>query len=86
MEHVTDGRVRSSVDCQTSNLVYCINVDKCHEQCIGETSKTLSQRFAQHRGYVGNKELDKATGAHFNLPGHTMADIKVTKVEKISCN
>ena len=43
-----------------------------------------SQRFGQHRGYVRNKELDNATGAHFNLPGHTIADMKVTIVEKIS--
>ena len=31
-----------------------------------------------------NKELGKATGAHFNLPGHIMVDMKVTIVEKIS--
>ena len=31
-----------------------------------------------------NKELDNATGAHFNLPGHIMVDMKVTIVEKVS--
>jgi hypothetical protein len=76
--------IQSPVDCQTSNLVYCINCDRCCEQYIGETTKTLAQRFSQHRGYVRNKGLTKATGAHFNLPGHTIADMKVTIVEKIS--
>ena len=76
--------IQSSVDCQTSNLVYCINCDRCCEQYIGETSKTLAQRFSQHCGYVRNKELPNATGAHFNLPRHTIADMKVTIVEKIS--
>ena len=46
--------------------------------------KTLAQRFRQHRGYVINKELDKATDAPFNLPGHTMVDMTVSVVEKIS--
>ena len=76
--------IQSAVDCQTSNLVYCINCDKCQEQYIGETSKTLNQRFAEHRGYVRNKKEEKATGAHFNLPGHTIADMKITVLEKIA--
>ena len=67
--------IQSTVDCQTSNLVYCINCDKCHEQYVGETGQTLSQRFSQHRGYMRNDKLDKDTGAHVNPPGHTMADI-----------
>jgi hypothetical protein len=33
---------------------------------------------------VRNKDLTEATGAHFNLPGHTITDMKVTIVEKIS--
>jgi hypothetical protein len=76
--------IQSPVDCQTSNLVYCANCDRCCEQYIGETSKTLAQRFSQHRGYVRNKELTKATGAPFNLPGHTIAEMKVTILETIS--
>ena len=75
--------IEQTVDCQTANIVYCINCDKCREQYVGETEKTLSQRFAQHRGYVRNKQLDKATGAHFNLPGHQMSDMKVTIIEKV---
>ena len=75
----TDGQ--SAVDCQSSNLIYCINCDRCREQYIGETGKTLSQRFAQHRGYVRNNIAEKANGAHYNIPGHTMADMKITILE-----
>ena len=50
---------------------------------MGETEQTLSQRFAEHRGYVRNRKLEKATGAHFNLPGHSMADMKITIIEKV---
>ena len=76
--------IQSVVDCQSSNLAYCINCDRCLAQYVEETGKTLYQRFAQHRGYVRNNKVEKATGAHFNLPGHTMAAMKITKVEKIA--
>ena len=75
--------IESAVDCQTSNVVYCISCDRCPQQYLGETEKTLSQRFAQHRGYVRNNKLDKATGHHFNGPGHSLSDMKVTVLEKL---
>ena len=72
-----------AVNCQTSNIVYCVSCDKCGEQYVGQTEKTLSLRFGQHRGYVRNRKLDKATGHHFNLPGHSHSDMKVQVVEKV---
>ena len=33
--------------------------------------------------YVSRNEQDKATGFHFNLPGHSTSDMKVMVVEKI---
>ena len=72
-----------AVNCQTSNIVYCVSCDKCGEQYVGQSEKTLSIRFGQHRGYVRNKNLDKATGHHFNLPGHSLADMNVSIIEKV---
>ena len=54
---------------------------KCEEQYIGQTSKSLSERLRQHLGYV-DKNVE-ATGRHFNLPGHSKWDLKVTVLEKI---
>ena len=50
-------------------------------QYIGQTSKSLKERFSQHSGYVDRKV--EATGKHFNLPGHCKSDMRVTVVEKI---
>ena len=75
--------IENQVDCQTANVIYCLSCVKCKEQYIGETEKTLSIRFRQHRGYVRNREIEKSTGEHFNKPGHTMADTKITIIEKI---
>ena len=60
--------------------------DKCKETYIGETRRLLKSRVAEHCGYVRNQHLDKATGLHFNLPGHTLADLTVTVLEQSKRN
>ena len=76
-------QINTQVRCQTRNLIYCISCAKCRVQYVGETDRTLQERFSEHKGYVLNKHLNKATGAHFNLPGHSVADMKVTILEKV---
>ena len=67
-------------------MVNCISCDRCKEQYVGETEKTLAQRFTQHRGYVMNKKLDQATREHFNKPGHNFSDMTITVLEKIKAD
>ena len=76
--------INKPVNCRTSNAIYCISCKKCQtQQYIGECERSLQARFADHRGYVTNKHLNKATGVHFNLPGHSIADMEVTILEKV---
>ena len=56
---------------------------KCNQQCIGETERTLNERFSEHKGYVANKHLNKATGFHFNQKGHSISDMYITIIEKV---
>ena len=42
----------------------------------------LRYRLTDHCGYVRNKKLDKATGAHFNFPGHSLVDLSITVLEQ----
>ena len=70
-------------NCQTSNLIYCIVCLKCKVNYIGETSKTLDQRFRQHLGYVNNKKLNEPTGYHFNLPNHNISMMQISVLEKV---
>ena len=39
--------------------------------------------MCQHIGYVRIKVLTKATGEHFNLPGHDKSNMKFTILEKV---
>ena len=73
-------------NCQSRNAIYCIECNKCAKQYIGETGRSLQARFSDHRGYVSNRILKKATGYHFNLPGHSIANIEVTILEKVHSN
>ena len=69
--------------CQSKNLVYVISCSKCGVQYVGETEKSLQKRFSQHLGYVRNDHLNKATGQHFNLPGHSIDNMQVSVIETI---
>ena len=51
-------------------------------QYIGEIERTLRERFSEHKGYVVNNKLTKATGEHFNSKGHKASDMRVTVLEK----
>ena len=53
------------------------------QRYIGKTERELREQISKHRGYVYNKNLSQATGAHFNLPGHQLSDMKVTILEKV---
>ena len=63
--------------------MYCIGCKKCPVQYIGETDRSLQERFSEHKGYVSNLHKNKSTGEHFNLPGHKISDMEVTILEKI---
>ena len=52
-------------------------------QYIGESERSLQERFSDHKGYVTNRQVTKATGQHFNLPGHRASDMMVTIIEKV---
>ena len=43
----------------------------------------MKDRLADHRGYVTSGVVTQPTGAHFNLPGHSVANLTVTILEKV---
>ena len=75
--------ITSHLTCQSRNIVYMIECDKCRLQYIGETDRSLKERISEHKGYVTKKHLHRATGAYFNLPGHTVDNMSVMAIQKI---
>ena len=69
--------------CEDKNICYILECKKCRMQYIGETDRTLKDRYLEHRGYIRREELEKSTGAHFNLPGHDISDMSISVLERI---
>ena len=70
--------------CEDKNVCYILECKKCKMQYVGETDRTVKDRYLDHRGYVRRKELDKATGLHFNKPGHQISDMTISVLERIT--
>ena len=45
--------------------------------------KNLKFRLDEHRGYINSKDESQPIGLHFNLPGHTLANMKATVIEQV---
>ena len=41
----------------------------------------LKTRLCDHRGYINNRVVNLPPGDHFNQPGHSQANLKVTRIE-----
>ena len=50
---------------------------------IGETGRTLLQRFYEHHQDARNEDLKKPCGIHFSGPGHSEADMTVIALEQV---
>ena len=63
--------------------MYCIGFKRCHQQYIGESERSLKERFSELCGYVSDKNLTKATGDHFNQTGHNISDMTVKIIDNV---
>ena len=81
--------INRKMSCETYNVIYLLQCqkEKCGQRYIGLTGRMLKHRLADHRGYISIKVVSRATGAHWNLPGHSLADLRVIILEqtKTSC-
>ena len=77
------------LSCSSDNLVYMINCKRClktetplSSQYIGQTGRTLRERFGEHRRGIQNN-IDESVPIHFNLPHHTLDDVELVPLLKL---
>ena len=61
-----------------------IECKKCKKQYIGETKRSLRERFTEHRQATNNSDHASAQAAvptHFNLPSHSVRDMLLIPLE-----
>ena len=80
------------MSCSSDNLIYLINCKRCIKkdptlpcQYIGQTSRTLRERFGEHRRGIQNN-TDESVPIHFNQPKHTLNDVQLIPILHINNN
>ena len=77
--------INDPVNSESKNIVYLIQYKKenCKEdKQVGESERELGEKITKHRGYIHRKETNQTTGDHFNKPGHSISNMKITILEK----
>ena len=76
-------KIGRPLSCNSNNVIYILECskDNCKSQYIGMTEE-FRERIYQHIGYVRNKITSRATGEHFNLPGHDITHMKFSILEQ----
>ena len=69
--------------CGSSNVVYAIHCIQCGLMYVGETGRSLRSRINGHRAGI-IKDGQSLLYKHFRLAGHSVADMKVKILEKIT--
>ena len=78
--------IRHNFTCTSDNIIYLLFCCRCdRSQYVGETRNTLKVRLALHRTHI---RQDKGTYVtkHFNLPDHTLQDMRCHPIEKLYTN
>ena len=87
---VRHGRSNNTSLANQTILLIWLNVKKCKKQYIGETKRSLRQRFTEHRQATNNSDHASASAAvptHFNLPSHSVKSMLLIPLElRVSTN
>ena len=82
--------IKSNLTCDTQNLIYMIQCNRCNLQYIGETKRRLKDRFNEHCRIIDNpntKSKPTTAAEHFlSSPNHTANDMQLIPIEKIFSN
>ena len=72
-------KINQSLNYEISKCVYMIECKKknCEMRFIGVTKRILKIHLQDHKGYISNQDVTKATAA-----GHSLADLSISILEK----
>ena len=82
--------INSHITCETKNLIYMIQCNRCPLQYIGETKRHLKDSFNGHRRLLDNantKSKPATVAEHFLSSPHNISkDMQLILIEKIFSN
>lgn len=75
----------NTLTCNTSNIIYLIHCNKCYVNYVGQTKRSLKDRFNNHRSDIKHNK-QTAIGLHFNLPQHNLTNLEIMPLEQLTSN
>ena len=89
--------IKSNLTCDTKNLIYMIQCNRCNLQYIGETKRRLKDRFNEHcrkpqlnttaEHQALSTTMNTTAAEHFlSSPNHTANNMQLIPIEKIFSN
>ena len=69
-----------TLTCDSHNIIYLINCNKCHIQYIGQTTRKLRERFTDHISNIKNKKTT-SIAIHFRQPSHSIKNFNITPLQ-----
>ncbi|KAL8592688.1 hypothetical protein ACOMHN_037628 [Nucella lapillus] len=71
--------VRSSLSCQSRDIVYILTCTLCSKLYVGETCRSLAERFSEHLRSM-KLGYSNPVGQHFASPYHSFSHAKIAAV------
>ena len=73
--------IKDSFTCLSSRLRYCLSCRRCRVIYIGETGRTLRERFGELLRSINKSETGFSVAGHFSSDGPTAADALVCRIK-----
>ena len=73
--------IKDSFTCLSCGLIYFISCRRCPAIYIGETGRTLRERFGEHLRSITKSAPGFPVAEHFSSNGHTIADALVRGIK-----
>lgn len=73
-------RIKESLDCDSSNVVYRLHCEMCGKDYIGQTENAFRLRFNNHKSHV-TSQPDLPFSKHMRLPDHSIEHIRITLLQ-----
>ena len=77
--------IKDDLTCTSESVLYLITCTKmtCRKQYLGETGNAIYLRYVKHEDSVKDIDTTKEVGLHFQLPGHSTADMEIVPIEQV---
>ena len=78
-------QIQDNITCTTRSVLYLLSCNRrgCGKQYLGQTGRAAYERYTEHEDSATNQATTTTVGEHFQLPGHTTANMEMIPFEHV---